>query len=173
MAKLAGIKEGRAVLRVVARDRSLFPATRRCAEEFTIDITPPTLQLIAEDRYIDFGGAGAIVYKPSADTATSGRSGPFLPGPQGPGEGEEDHNRALCPPLQRAAERQGIPRRDGQAGDTREMGIPYQLKNVKYHKRAPSPSPTTSSRARWAPLLSRRDAKEGSAEETFLASTTA
>jgi len=78
VAKLAGIKEGPAVLRVVARDGSLFTGNETVLQkEITIDITPPTLQLIAEDRYINFGGAGAIVYKPSADTATSaGADGP-------------------------------------------------------------------------------------------------
>jgi hypothetical protein len=41
-------------------------------KKLTIDITPPTLELIADDRYVNFGGVGVIVYKASADTATSG-----------------------------------------------------------------------------------------------------
>jgi hypothetical protein len=117
LAKLAGIKEGRAVLRVVARDGSLFTGNETVLQkEITIDITPPTLQLIAEDRYINFGGAGAIVYKPSADTATSGvRVGDhFFPGHKDQVKGQQDHYVALLPTLQCSAERQGLPRRDGQ-----------------------------------------------------------
>src|SRR5688572_5681234 len=76
LAKLAGIKEGPAVLRVRARDASLwrfFSGNETVLQkELTLDVTPPTLQLVAEDRYVSFGGAGAIVYKASADTATSG-----------------------------------------------------------------------------------------------------
>ena len=148
LAKLAGIKEGRAVLRVVARDGSLFTGNETVLQkEITIDITPPTLQLIAEDRYINFGGAGAIVYKPSADTATSGvRVGDhFFPGHKDQVKGQQDHYVALfahpynVPPNAKAflvaTDKAAIPAR---------WGFPYELKNVKY-RRAPSPSPTASS----------------------------
>src|SRR5476649_2153813 len=87
--KLAGVKEGPAVLSVSARDASLWNFFRGnetvVQKTLTIDITPPTLELIADDRYINFGGVGVIVYKPSADTVTSGvRIGDyFFPGFQG------------------------------------------------------------------------------------------
>jgi len=74
--KLTGLKEGPAVLRVSARDRSLWNLFRGnetvVQKKVTIDITPPTLELIADDRYVNFGGVGMLVYKPSADTATTG-----------------------------------------------------------------------------------------------------
>ena len=74
--KLAGVKEGPAVLRVSARDASFwnfFHGNETVIQKnLTIDITPPTIELIADDRYVNFGGVGVIVYKPSADTATSG-----------------------------------------------------------------------------------------------------
>ena len=64
------------MLRVTARDASLwrwFGGNEAVVEKsLAIDITPPTLELIADDRYINFGGVGAIVYKASADTARSG-----------------------------------------------------------------------------------------------------
>ncbi len=41
-------------------------------KNLTIDITPPTLEIVADDRYVNFGGVGVIVYKPSPDTVTSG-----------------------------------------------------------------------------------------------------
>ena len=59
-----------------ARDASfwrLFKGNETLIEKnVAIDITPPTLELIADDRYVNFGGVGVIVYKPSADTAKSG-----------------------------------------------------------------------------------------------------
>ncbi|MGZ8496717.1 MAG: hypothetical protein ACXWWP_12520, partial [Candidatus Binatia bacterium] len=70
--KLAGLKEGPAVLRVSARDNSLWNLFRgnemAMQKNLTIDITPPTLEIVADDRYVNFGGVGMIVYKPSADT---------------------------------------------------------------------------------------------------------
>src|SRR3954463_15994447 len=53
-AKLAGVKEGPAVLRVNARDRSWWSFFRgnetALQKNVTIDITPPTIELIADDR---------------------------------------------------------------------------------------------------------------------------
>ena len=74
LAKVPGVKEGPAVLRVTARDASLLAAATRpwCRRTSRSTLTPPTLELIADDRYVNFGGVGAIVYKASADTATSG-----------------------------------------------------------------------------------------------------
>ena len=66
LSKLAGLKEGPAVLRVSARDASLWNFFRGnetvIQKNLTIDITPPTVELIADDRYVNFGGVGAIVY---------------------------------------------------------------------------------------------------------------
>ena len=87
--KLAGVKDGRAVLRVSARDGSLwkfFGGNEAVFQkDLTIDITPPTVELIADDRYINLGGVGAIVYKASADTVSSGVriADYFFPGDQG------------------------------------------------------------------------------------------
>jgi len=87
--KLTGLKEGPAVLRVSARDRSLWSLFRgnesSVQKNVTIDITPPALELIADDRYVNFGGVGAIVYKPSADTVTTGIkiASYFFPGYKG------------------------------------------------------------------------------------------
>src|SRR5205085_8888762 len=63
LAKVPGIKEGPAVLRVTARDASLWRWGRgneaTFEKQFAVDITPPTLELVADDRYINFGGVGA------------------------------------------------------------------------------------------------------------------
>src|SRR6185295_6160306 len=87
--KISGLKEGPAVLRITARDGSLwgfFKGNETVVQKnLIIDVTPPTLELIADDRYINFGGSGAIVYKASPDTVTSGvRIGAyFFPGTKG------------------------------------------------------------------------------------------
>ena len=64
------------MLRVTARDRSLWNFFRGnesvVQKNLTIDITPPSLEVVADDRYVNFGGVGVIVYKPSPDTITSG-----------------------------------------------------------------------------------------------------
>src|SRR5688572_33416326 len=74
LAKVPGVKEGKATLRIAARDASLwgwFKGNETVVQkEIAIDLTPPTLELIADDRYINFGGAGALVYRTSADAAT-------------------------------------------------------------------------------------------------------
>ena len=99
--KLAGLKEGPAVLRVTARDASLWNFFRGnetvIEKNLTIDITPPALELIADDRYVNFGGVGAIVYKSSADATTTGvRIGNyFFPGFKGQIKDQPDYFIAL------------------------------------------------------------------------------
>ncbi|HZM33739.1 MAG TPA: M23 family metallopeptidase [Burkholderiales bacterium] len=138
VAKLKGIKEGPAVLRVVARDGSLFTGNETVLQkELTIDVTPPTIQLVAEDRYINFGGAGALVYKPSADTATSGvRVGNhFFPGHKGQVKGQEDHYVVLfAHPYDAPSNAKAFLVATDRAGNTREMAVSYELKGVKYRK---------------------------------------
>jgi hypothetical protein len=67
-AKLAGIKEGPAVLRVTARDASLarfFKGNETVLEKtLTLDFTPPTLELVADDRYVNFGGVKSTRCRP-------------------------------------------------------------------------------------------------------------
>jgi murein DD-endopeptidase MepM/ murein hydrolase activator NlpD len=173
--KLAGVKEGPAVLRVSARDGSLWKFFRGnetvLQKEFTIDLTPPTIELVAEDRYVNFGGAGAIVYKPSADTVTSGvRVGDhFFPGFKGQVKGQPDHFIALfAHPYNAPAQAKAVVIATDKAGNTREMPIVYELKNVKYRKSTIAISDSFI-QSKVAPLLNGVDARGGSAKEIFLA----
>jgi murein DD-endopeptidase MepM/ murein hydrolase activator NlpD len=141
LAKLPGIKEGPATLRVVARDASLwgwFKGNQAVVErKLTLDLTPPSLELVADDRYISFGGAGAIVYKTSADAAVSGvRVGKhFFPGFPGQIKDKPDHLLVFfahaydTPPATRA-----VLVSTDKAGNTRETPLVYELKDVKYRK---------------------------------------
>jgi murein DD-endopeptidase MepM/ murein hydrolase activator NlpD len=141
LAKVAGIKEGPATLRITARDASLwhtFKGNETVLEKnITIDVTPPTLNLIADDRYVNFGGVGVIVYQPSADTATSGvKMGDyFFPGFANTIKGHADYYLALfAHPYSSPPEARPTLVATDKAGNTRELRIAYELKNVKYKK---------------------------------------
>ncbi len=141
MTKVAGIQEGPVVVKVTARDGSLwhwFGGNEATVErKLTVDLTPPTLELIDDDRYVNFGGVGAIVYRASPDTAKSGVQvgGHYFPGFKGVVHGHPEDYFALfshaydVKPNDRAA----VLATD-QAGNTREMRLGYELKNVRYKK---------------------------------------
>ncbi len=125
--KLTGLKEGPAVLRVSARDRSLWSFFRgnetSVQKNVTIDITPPTLELIADDRYVNFGGVGAIVYKPSADTVSTGVKigNYFFPGYKGQIKDRPDYFLAFfAHPYNVAEDQRAMIVASDKAGNTRE-----------------------------------------------------
>jgi murein DD-endopeptidase MepM/ murein hydrolase activator NlpD len=141
LAKVPGIKEGPATLRIVARDASLWNFFRGnetvVEKKLTIDLTPPELQLVADDRYINFGGVGAIVYTASADTAASGvRIGEhFFPGFKGQIKGEPERFFALfAHPYDAPAQARAVLVATDRAGNKKELPLAYELKNVKYRK---------------------------------------
>ena len=49
-------------MRVVARDAALRANEAVAEKTVSIDLTPPTLELVADDRYVNFGGVGVLVY---------------------------------------------------------------------------------------------------------------
>jgi murein DD-endopeptidase MepM/ murein hydrolase activator NlpD len=171
--KLTGVKEGPAVLRVSARDGSwwnFFHGNETVVQKtLTIDITPPTVELIADDRYVNFGGVGVIVYKSSADTATSGvRIGDyFFPGFQGQIKGHPDHFIAhFAHAYNVPADAKAVLVATDKAGNTKEMPLVYELKNVKYKK---STIPISDNfLQKITPLLSDVGARQGSPKDIFL-----
>jgi murein DD-endopeptidase MepM/ murein hydrolase activator NlpD len=175
LAKVPGVKEGPATLRVTARDASLwrFLAGNDAALEknVTIDITPPTLELIADDRYVNFGGVGVIVYKASADTATSGvKIGDyFFRGFPGQVKGHPDHFLALfAHPYNVAPEARPTLVATDKAGNTREMRLAYELKNVKYRKSTIALSDSFL-QDKITPLLADASARQGAPKDVFVA----
>jgi murein DD-endopeptidase MepM/ murein hydrolase activator NlpD len=136
-----GLKEGPATLRVVARDASLsrfFKGNETVLEKkLTIDLTPPTVELVADDRYVNFGGVGALVYKPSADTATSGvRIGKhFFPGFPGAVKDKPEHFFVLfAHAYDTPQDAKAMLVATDKAGNSRELPVTYELKSVKYRK---------------------------------------
>jgi len=175
LSKVPGIKEGPAILRVRARDGSLwhwFGGNEATFEKtFAVDITPPTLELIADDRYINFGGVGAIVYKASADTATSGvKLGThFYRGFPGLIKDHPDYFFVLFShSYDIPADARGVLVATDKAGNTREMRLAYELKNVKYKKSTIALSDNFLQN-KVAPLLDDVAARQGTPREVFIA----
>lgn len=171
-AKIAGLKEGPAVLRIVARDGAWFKPNETVVEKkLVVDTTPPTLEIIADDRYVNFGGVGVIVYKPSADTATSGiRLGNrYFPGVPGQVKDHPDHWIALfahtydTPPDARPT----LVATD-KAGNTREQKIGYELKNVAYRKSTIAVSDAFFQN-KILPLVADTAARQGAPKDAFVA----
>jgi murein DD-endopeptidase MepM/ murein hydrolase activator NlpD len=173
--KLAGLKEGPAVLRVSARDASLWNFFRGndtvIERNLTIDMTPPTVELIADDRYVNFGGVGAIVYKPSADTTTSGvRIGNyFFPGFKGQIKDHPDYFIALfAHPYNTPAESKAVLVATDKAGNSRQVSLVYELRNVKYRKSTIAISESFLQN-KIAPLVQDVGARQGAPKDVFLA----
>jgi murein DD-endopeptidase MepM/ murein hydrolase activator NlpD len=172
LAKVSGVKEGPAVLRITARDASLWRGNETVLEKnLAIDITPPTLELIADDRYVNFGGVGVIVYKTSPDTAMSGvRIGDHLfPGFPGQVKDHPDYVLAFfAHPYDASPDAKAMLTATDKAGNTREMPLAYELKNVRYRK---STIPLTDAflQNKVAPLLADVAARQGSPKDVFVA----
>jgi len=175
LAKVSGVKEGPAVLRVTARDASLWHFFRGneaiLEKNFTIDITPPTLELIADDRYVNFGGVGAIIYKASADTATSGvKIGDyFFPGFPGQVKDHPEHFLVLfAHPYNVPPDARPTLVATDKAGNTREMRLAYELKNVRYKKSTIVISDNFLQN-KVAPLLTDAATRQGAPKDVFVA----
>jgi murein DD-endopeptidase MepM/ murein hydrolase activator NlpD len=174
-AKVAGVREGPAVLRVAARDASLWHAFRGneavLEKNVTIDTTPPTLELVADDRYVNFGGVGVVVYKASADTASTGvKIGErFFPGFAGQVKGHPDQFVAFfAHPYDTPAQARPALLATDKAGNTRELRLAYELKDVRYRK-STLPISDAFLHNKVAPLLADAAARQGSPQEVFVA----
>ncbi len=175
LSKVAGLKEGPAVLRVSARDASLWNFFRGnetvIQKNLTIDTTPPSVELIADDRYVNFGGVGAIVYKASADTATSGvKIGDyFFPGFKGQIKDQPDYFIALfAHPYNVPASAKAMLVATDKAGNSKQIPVVYELKNVNYKKSTIAVSDNFLHN-KVAPLLQDVAARQGTPKEIFVA----
>ncbi len=172
-AKLAGVKEGPAVLRVTARDRSWWRFFRGnetvLQKNITIDITPPTLELIADDAYINFGGCGLIVYKTSPDTVTTGIKigNYFFPGYKGQTKDPSAYIAFFAHPYNVPEDERAVLFATDKAGNTRQLRLAYTLKGVNYRK---STLQITDAyiQGKVASLLNDVGARQGSPKDIFI-----
>lgn len=172
LAKVPGIKEGPAVLKVAARDAALWRGNQTVVERrLTLDLTPPTLQLVADDRYVNFGGVGVLVYKTSADTVRTGvQFGTrFFPGFAGQVRGHPDHWLVLFAHAYDVPTdaRPKLVAADA-AGNSRELAVRYELKNVNYRK-STLPLSERFVRDKVAPLLADATLRQGAPRDVFVA----
>jgi murein DD-endopeptidase MepM/ murein hydrolase activator NlpD len=69
------LKEGPAILRITAGDRSywsFFRGNKAVVDRpVRVDLTPPTVEIVDDDRYITYGGSAMIVYRSSPDARSS------------------------------------------------------------------------------------------------------
>ena len=171
--KLAGIKEGPAVFRVNARDRSLwgfFKGNETVIQKnVSIDITPPALELIADDPYINFGGTGVLAYKTSPDAVRSGVKigNYFFPGYKGQTKDPETYIVFFAHPYDVPETEKAVLVATDKAGNSREMRLAYTLKDVRY-KKSTIPISDDFIQATVAPLLSDVGARQGSAKDIFV-----
>lgn len=174
-AKIQGLKEGPATLRITARDASLggfFKGNEAVLERpLAIDLTPPTLELVADDRYVNFGGVGVLVYKASPDTVASGvKFGEHVfPGHAGQVKGHPEHFVVLfAHPYNVPAETRPTLFATDAAGNTREQRVAYELKDVRYRKSTIALSDAFLQN-KVAPLLADPAKRQGSPQEVFTA----
>jgi murein DD-endopeptidase MepM/ murein hydrolase activator NlpD len=172
--KLTGLKEGPAVLRVSARDKSMWNLFRGnetvLQKNITIDITPPSLEMIADDRYVNFGGVGVIVYKPSPDTVTTGiKIGSyFFPGYKGQIKSQPEQYIAFFAHAYNVGENERATLiATDKAGNSRELRLAYTLKNVKYKKSTIQISEDFL-RNKVTPLLNDVGARQGTPKDIFV-----
>ena len=162
------------MLRASAKDRSLWNWFRGnesvLQKNVTLDITAPTIELIADDRYVNFGGVGVIVYKPSADTVSTGVKigNYFFPGYKGQIKEHPDFYLAFfAHPYNVAADQKAMLFATDKAGNNREIRLIYELKNVKY-KKSTIPISDDFIESKVAPLLNDVGARQGSPKEIFI-----
>lgn len=82
------IPEGAATLEVWATDHSWFSAFRsgpQLTRAVSVDVTPPSLEVVSEERVARLGGAESVVYRAGADTVRHGVQvgEEFFPGSDG------------------------------------------------------------------------------------------
>ena len=171
LSKLPGIKEGAVTLQVTARDASLFRGNQAVVQkQLTIDLTPPTINLVADDRYVNFGGVGAIVYQTSADAVTSGvRIGSyFFPGARGVIKDHPDRFFALfAHPYDAPRDAKALLVATDKAGNSREMPLVYELKDFRYRKSNLVLSDSFL-QAKVVPLVADAAARQGSPKDVFV-----
>jgi murein DD-endopeptidase MepM/ murein hydrolase activator NlpD len=171
--KLTGLKEGPAVLRISARDRSLWSFFRGnetvLQKNVSIDITPPTIELIADDAYVNFGGVGVVVYKASADTNSTGVKigNHFFPGYKGQTKDPNAYLAFFAHPYDTPETQKATLVASDKAGNAREMALAYTLKGVKY-KKSTIPISDEFIQSKIAPLINDVGARQGSAKALFV-----
>ncbi len=138
--KKLGSKGGPAEIRVAAEDRShlkLFVGNKTfVVKKVVIDVTPPRVEVISREHYINHGGSGLVIYKASEDSVASGvKVGDYLfPGHRGYFKNPDVYMAFFAYPYNVSADTNVIVFAEDAAGNSKETGLYFRLKNARYKK---------------------------------------
>ena len=132
-----GLKEGGAALQVFARDGLWRPRPDhgpRLVQPFTVDLTPPTVELRTATRYVQHGGAGIAVYRVSGASRSGVRVGSAIfPGVPGLGADPALHVALFTVPYNAPETAPSVFAEDD-AGNQRVVGIPVTFLPARFPK---------------------------------------
>jgi murein DD-endopeptidase MepM/ murein hydrolase activator NlpD len=131
------LQEGPAELEVEARDtlwRPRPPRGPRLVHRFTVDLTPPKLELKTATGYIKHAGAGIVVYRPEGAARSGVRVGAeFFPGIAGLAPDPAVHLALFAVPYNGPAVAPSVIAVD-EAGNERVIGVPVTFLPVRFPK---------------------------------------
>ncbi len=132
-----GLKEGPAELYVFAQDALWRPRPDRgprLTHRFTVDLTPPTLELRAATGYIKHAGAGLVVYRAAGATRSGVQVGSaFFPGTPGLAQDPAIHVALFATPYNGPATPPSVIAQD-EAGNQRVIGVPVAFLPTRFPK---------------------------------------
>ena len=138
--KKLGIKDGPATIRVTAVDGSywgFFKGNKTIlSKDVKVDITPPRVEVLSRENYINFGGSGAVIYKTPKDSVKSGvKIGDYLfKGYKGHFDNPDVYIAIFAYPYNVPTDERIVVSAEDEAGNSKEVGFTYRLKDVKYRK---------------------------------------
>ena len=138
--KKLGIKDGPATIRVTAVDGSywgFFKGNKTTlSKDVKIDVTPPRVEVLSRENYINFGGSGAVIYKTSKDSVKNGvKIGDyFFKGYKGYFNNPDVYIAIFAYPYNVPTDKKIVVIAEDGAGNSKEVGFSYRLKDVNYRK---------------------------------------
>ncbi len=171
--KKLGIKEGPAAIRITAKDRSWWRFFRgnetNVTKNVTIDVTPPRIEVTGREHYINFGGSGLVIYKASPDTIKSGvKVGDyFFPGYKGYFKNPDIYLAFFAYPYNVSPDTRPVVVAEDAAGNSKEVGFSYRLKDVRYRKSTLNVSDDFIER-KVIPILGDNSSQNGDLKDVFL-----
>jgi murein DD-endopeptidase MepM/ murein hydrolase activator NlpD len=132
-----GLQEGPAELQVFARDRLWRPrpdSGPRLVHRFTVDLTPPTVELRGATGYIKRAGAGLVVYRAAGAIRSGVQVGAaFFSGVVGLASDPAVHVALFAVPYDGPASPPTLVAED-EAGNQRVLGVPVTFLPVRFPK---------------------------------------
>jgi len=167
------VKDGPAALQVVAVDRSYWEFFKgnetRISKNVIVDFTPPNIQLVSGDRYVNFGGSGLVLYRTSRDTKVSGvKIGRyFFPGYKGQLPDPDAYIVFFAHPHDVPANERALLVTEDKAGNSGQTDLSYSLRKKRFKKSIVNVSDKYIKR-KVVPLLGADFAQQGNLKDLFI-----